>query len=82
MKEKKEEDDEREYPIRVYSKEELAMLYNPDKCIDSALQCLYRWIRMNKMLVAELEKVGYYKWRRSFTPLEVKLIFRYLGEPG
>ena len=76
------EEEEREYPIRVYSKVELAMLYNPGKCITPALQCFYRWIRMNKPLVAELEAVGYYKFRRSFTPREVRIIFKYLGEPG
>lgn len=84
MKEKKEqiEEEERIYPIRVYSKVELAMLYNPGKCVTPALQCFYRWIRMNKQLVEELNAAGYHKFRRSFTPREVRLIFKYLGEPG
>ena len=28
-----------------------------------------------------LEKVGYNKYRRTFTPLEVKVLVKYLGEP-
>lgn len=78
----KNEDEEKEFPTRVYSKEELAMLYKPDLCITLALQNLSRWIGMNKPLVAKLEEVGYNKYRRSFTPREVQLIFKYLGEPG
>ena len=27
------------------------------------------------------EKVGYNKYRRTFTPLEVKVLVKYLGEP-
>ena len=80
MKEKTEE--EKTFPIRAYSKEELAMLYNPTQCITVALQTLARWIRMNKILVKELDSVGYNKYRRIFTPREVSLLFKYLGEPG
>lgn len=34
-----------------------------------------------KALKGELEKVGYNKYRRTFTPLEVKVLVKYLGEP-
>lgn len=79
--EKEEAEDDKCFVIRVYSKEELAMLYNPGKCLTPALQCFYRWIRMNSKLMEELEAVGYNKHRHSFTPLEVRLIIKYLGEP-
>lgn len=69
------------FMIHAYTKEELARLYNPDECIGQALKVLARWVRGNKELWAELERVGYNKFRRSFTPLEVSLIVRYLGEP-
>jgi len=31
--------------------------------------------------MAELKEAGYNKNRHSYLPLEVKLIFKYLGEP-
>ena len=72
-KEKREEEEEdlRPFRIHAYSKEELAMLYNPTYCISNAI----------KALKGELEKVGYNKYRRTFTPLEVKVLVKYLGEP-
>ena len=76
------EDDEREFPIRVYTKVELALLYAPHLSENAALNNLSRWMRHNKLLMAALEEVGYYKYRHSFTPKEVRLIFRYMGEPG
>ena len=82
-KEKKEEEEEdlRPFRIHAYSKEELAMLYNPTYCISNAIYTLAAWIRHNKALKGELEKVGYNKYRRTFTPLEVKVLVKYLGEP-
>ena len=76
------EPEKREYAIRVYTKVELAMLYNPTQCITVALNTLSRWIRMNTPLMAELNAIGYNKFRHSFTPKEVELIFKYIGEPG
>lgn len=78
---KEEDPDEKTFVIRVYSKEELALLYNPGKCVTPALLCFYRWMRMNRKLMDELESVGYNKFRHSFTPLEVRIIIKYLGEP-
>ena len=74
--------EEKEYPIRVYTKAELAMLYNPSQCITVSLNTLSRWIRTNHLLMQELTAVGYNKFRHSFTPREVELIFKDLGEPG
>lgn len=48
---------------------------------DAALQLLRRWIYANKQLMVELKEAGYNKNRHSYLPLEVKLIFKYLGEP-
>ncbi len=75
-------DDEKAFPIRLYTKAELAMLYCPNQCIDRALENFYRWILLNKPLLAELEAVGYNKYRRSYLPREVELIVKYMGEPG
>lgn len=76
-----EEEDLRPFLIRTYSKEELSMLYNPTQCVTNALKTLSTWIRLNKPLCQELEAVGYNKFRRSFTPREVGLLVKYLGEP-
>ena len=64
-KEKREEEEEdlRPFRIHAYSKEELAMLYNPTYCISNAIYTLAAWIRHNKALKGELEKVGYNKYR-------------------
>lgn len=85
MKDEKKENrewDDREYPIRVYTKVELALLYNPSQSMMVAINTLSRWIRMNSLLTKELHAIGYNKFRHSFTPREVELIFKYMGEPG
>ena len=73
----------REFPIRVYTKVELALLYAPHLSENAALNNLSRWMRHNKLLMAALEEVGYYKYRHSvLRPRRARLIFRYMGEPG
>ncbi|NDW12620.1 DUF4248 domain-containing protein [Bacteroides sp. 214] len=69
------------FTIRTYAKEELARLYSPHDCIRNALRTLYRWMRRNAQLMQELDRVGYNKYARKFTPREVELIVKYLGEP-
>ena len=56
-KEKREEEEEdlRPFRIHAYSKEELAMLYNPTYCISNAIYTLAAWIRHNK---AHLHSAG------------------------
>lgn len=72
---------EQTFTIRTYSKVEMARLYNPTMCLTLALQTLARWMRMNTTLMDELEQIGYNKYRRAFTPAEVRIIVKYLGEP-
>ena len=74
-------EDEIPFVIRTYSKVELAHMYNPTQCITVALQTLSRWVRMNTLLMDELNAIGYNKYRRVFTPREVGILVRYLGEP-
>ena len=69
------------FQLRAYTKAELAMLYNPTLCITVALQTLSRWMRKNPLLMNELSAIGYNKYRRTFTPKEVGVIVRFLGEP-
>ena len=60
-----------EWPVRPYSKRELAMAYAPEISPVSALNRLAR----------ELGDTGYRPRQRVFTSLQVELIFRYLGRP-
>lgn len=78
---KEKEEDLLPFHVRTYTKEELAMLYNPTFCVTNAINTLSAWIRLNKPLKAELAAVGYNRYRRSFTPREVSLLVKYLGEP-
>lgn len=73
--------EEHTFRPKAYTKAELAMMYNPTQCITVALKTLARWIQSNPALVEELNAVSYNKYRRSFTPKEVAIIVRYLGEP-
>lgn len=67
--------------VRVYSKVELAMLYNPGLSPDSSRRTLIRWITRNKKLLQELQQAGYEKRRHFFLSYEVEIIYKYLGMP-
>ncbi|MCD7899773.1 MAG: DUF4248 domain-containing protein [Bacteroides sp.] len=75
------ENPENLFRLRSYTKAELARLYNPEQCVTVALKTLARWMKENEELVEELEAINYNKYRRSFTPKEVGIIVKYLGEP-
>lgn len=68
---------------RCYNKSELARMYFPGLRSASGVQKLNRWIRKCRQLHEELEQAGYAPASnaRCFTPREVRLIVRYLGEP-
>ncbi|NBH89719.1 DUF4248 domain-containing protein [Parabacteroides distasonis] len=70
-----------EWPVRPYSKRELAVAYAPDISPVSALNRLAEWMRYNDRLLRELANTGYRPRQRVFTSLQVELIFRYLGRP-
>lgn len=69
------------WPVRPYSKRELAIAYAPEISPVSALNRLAEWIRYNERLFRELGDTGYRPRQRVFTSLQVELIFRYLGRP-
>ncbi len=75
-------DEDRPFPIRSYTKAELAMLYCPGECITNALNNFSRWMRLNRPLMAELNTIGYNKFRRTYMPREVEIIVKFMGEPG
>ena len=69
------------FAIRAYTKKELALLYFPDSTPGTAVKHLMVTIRRNDMLWDELQAMGYYSRRKTFTPREVRAIFDWLGAP-
>ena len=66
-----------EFKIRAYGRMELAQLYSPELTDIAA----YRKISLCPGLLQRLYDLGYESKRRSFTPLEVRVIVDALGEP-
>ena len=69
------------FVIRAYTKKELALLYFPDSTPGTAVKHLMVTIRRNDMLWDELQAMGYYNRRKTFTPREVRAIIEWLGAP-
>lgn len=67
--------------IRMYGFKELATLYFPDILPESASHQLKRYIKGDRMLLAELEKAGYRSGKRMLTPLQINILFKYIGRP-
>lgn len=66
---------------KSYSLKELALLYGPDLKPESAGKRFAIWIKSNTSLYLELQRNGWKKGARFFTPLQVETIVNYLGEP-
>ena len=64
-------------------KNDLAMLYFPNLAPRGARLQLIRYIKENHTLSRELCQAGYDSHRKCcyFTPLQVEIIKRHLGEP-
>ena len=69
------------FKIRTYGWQELAIPYAPDLTPESAGKRLSSWIRFNPKLTHELQESGWKKGQRVLTPLQVRIIIQYLGEP-
>lgn len=70
------------FRIRPYSKRELAGLYFPETAhAASAVANLRNLMKRNPGLMDELEKAHYKPHDKVFTPRQVAVIVRYLGEP-
>ena len=69
------------FPIRSYGWQELAILYAPDLTPESAAKRLTTWVNVNPALPQALKAVGWRKGQRVLTPLQVKTIVDYIGEP-
>ncbi|RHJ81930.1 DUF4248 domain-containing protein [Parabacteroides sp. AM08-6] len=60
---------------------EICAMYFPHNTQASAGVQLKRWINYNDKLNQALIEAGYRNGQKLLTPLQVSLIFQYLGEP-
>lgn len=65
----------------MISKQQLAMLYFPEKSRRNALDTLNRWINNCYGLRDRLEELGYKPKNRMLTKRQVDVISDFLGEP-
>jgi|GEM_PF-1889285 len=64
-----------ELEIKSYTKQELTEMYR----ISSST--LRKWLNSRSELMLELEKTGYQITNKLFSPIQVRIIFKYLGDP-
>ena len=64
------------FKIRAYGRTELAQLYCPTVCSQSAYRKLMTWLSINP----ELKHLCHQK-QRSFNPAQVRKIVEIIGEP-
>lgn len=69
------------FEMRVYRKNELAMMYFQDLSKMEASRSLRRWISNCQPLLNDLLQIGYNKNRKYFLRPEVELIVEHLGLP-
>ena len=69
------------FQLRIYRKQELAMMYFPDSSKESAGRNLRRWIKRCTELSNKLDEIGYDKHRQFYLRNEVALIVKHLGLP-
>jgi hypothetical protein len=69
------------FPIRVYSKKELALCYFPESTPENAVRHLIMWVKQNSDLLRQLKSMGYQDRAKAFSPRQVKLITEFLGTP-
>ena len=69
------------FKLGTYTMKELALCYF-EKSVPTSASCqLKKWIVKNENLILDLKNAGYRNGQRMFTPLQVKIIVQYLGEP-
>lgn len=73
--------EENKFAIRSYGKGELASLYMPGILPKSALATFNEWINKFPGLPEALQQSGLCPSNRRYTPAQVRLIIKALGEP-
>lgn len=70
------------FPIRAYTKKELALMYFPDASSPrTAVNHLMAWVNVTPEILDELQQTGYRKEQKYFTPRQVRALVEFLGEP-
>lgn len=64
-----------------YSKTEVAQAYFPHVEANTARRNLRNWIMLNTELSQRLLKAGYRPRQRYFTPMQLGILYEFLGEP-
>lgn len=73
---------EKQFTLRAYPKQELALLYFPEsKSKAAAVGHFMKMVRQTRGLYTELLNQGYNKYTKWLTPKEVAIIIQALGEP-
>lgn len=70
-----------ELQMQAFSFQELAIAYAPALSVGSAVNRLSRWIRQREGLIEDLLLAGWESRSKQFTPMQVRIIVAYLGEP-
>lgn len=73
--------DKIDFKFRTYGWQELAILYAPELTSESAGKRLSKWVAYNPQLTEALQCAGWRKGKKILTPLQVKVLIQYLGEP-
>ena len=63
------------------TKAELALRYNPKTTPKNAVQILRRWIEKHPNLSSDLKQANYNQRGHLVTPCQVRIIYKYLGNP-
>lgn len=69
------------FKIRTYGRTELAQLYCPGLCPQTAFRKLNQWIDFHPTLRGSLHALVTSDKTRTYTPAQVRLIVEALGEP-
>lgn len=72
---------EETFTLKTYGWQELAILYAPGVTPRAATRRLALWVAKNQSLYECLTKTGWVKGTRLLTPVQVKTIIDFLGEP-
>lgn len=70
-----------EFKIKSYGVAELATMYFPNLTQQSASNQFRIWLNKNITLKSELNRFGYKKNQKIYTPKQVGIIINYLGIP-
>lgn len=69
------------FEVRAYSKSELALMYFPTVQQRCAVRMLMRWIKRVPGLTERMQRCGYSRFDKMFSPQQVRMIVAAVGEP-